>query len=530
VSTSVIEPGTRLAGRYRLETRITDGGGSTLWRAIDETLARPVAVRTFAQGFPRVGEVVTAARAASRLTDPRLAQVFDAEDNTDRAYVVSEWVSGETLEDLVVSGPIEPSRAVALILEAAEALAAAHAAGLAHLSLTPRHLLWTTGGTVKVTGLGVIAALSGLNSEGPALTDTQGLGRMLYAALTAHWPGPEETALPLAPQCGERACSPRRVRADIPALVDEIACRTLPLSGSPPDGAITAPGELVMALRKVPRIPPPFVGLHSGAAAGHPGGPGQQPHGARLPGGRPTGGHGTAAPTAGSTAAMSQPAAPRGTTITERPGEAGWAPARHRGPDAGPSRGVIAGAAALVLAVAGVGGWLLLRGDNRTGPPQPRPTQAVAPPSTELEVAEASGFDPEPGDGSEHDSEARFAIDGKAGTTWSTERYNSARLGKLKPGVGLLLDMGGKVEVRAVKVTVPGRTGARLELRVGDDRSMSALRKVGPAQENTSGTVELKPAQPPASGRYVLVWFTELAKSSGQYRGQVGDVVVSGAK
>ncbi len=52
---------------------------------MDETLARPVSVLTFAPGFPRIPQVVTAARAASRLTDPRLAQVFDVEDGGDQA-------------------------------------------------------------------------------------------------------------------------------------------------------------------------------------------------------------------------------------------------------------------------------------------------------------------------------------------------------------------------------------------------------------------------------------------------------------
>ncbi len=79
MSTFISEPGTRLAGRYRLEDRVSDTAGSTLWKAIDETLARPVAVLTFAPGFPRVYHVVTAARAASRMTDSRLAQVFDVD-------------------------------------------------------------------------------------------------------------------------------------------------------------------------------------------------------------------------------------------------------------------------------------------------------------------------------------------------------------------------------------------------------------------------------------------------------------------
>jgi len=88
MSTFISEPGTRLGGRYRLEDRVGDSGGWSSWKAIDEILARPVAVLTFAPGYPRIQEVLTAARAASRLTDARLAQVFDVEDDWDQAYVV----------------------------------------------------------------------------------------------------------------------------------------------------------------------------------------------------------------------------------------------------------------------------------------------------------------------------------------------------------------------------------------------------------------------------------------------------------
>src|SRR5215475_10055989 len=56
----------RLEGRYRLEDRLAASGGWSAWKAIDEILARPVSVITFASGFPRLQEVVTAARAASR--------------------------------------------------------------------------------------------------------------------------------------------------------------------------------------------------------------------------------------------------------------------------------------------------------------------------------------------------------------------------------------------------------------------------------------------------------------------------------
>ena len=145
MSTYTSEPGTRLAGRYRLVDQVTVGTGWTYWKATDETLARSVTVLTFAPGFPRVAETVTAARTASRLGDPRFAQVFDVEDGDELAYVVLEWVASESLLDMLSEGPLEPARAAALMVEAARAVAAAHDIGLAHLRLDPACLHWTAG-------------------------------------------------------------------------------------------------------------------------------------------------------------------------------------------------------------------------------------------------------------------------------------------------------------------------------------------------------------------------------------------------
>src|SRR4030088_1537037 len=134
MSTYTSEPGTRLAGRYRLEDQVDAGGGWALWKAMDQRIARAVTVLTFAENFPRVRDAVTAARAASRLTDSRLSQVFDVDDSGERAYIVMGGVAGESLADMLSEGgPIEPTRAAALVAEAAQALSVAHAAGLAHL-------------------------------------------------------------------------------------------------------------------------------------------------------------------------------------------------------------------------------------------------------------------------------------------------------------------------------------------------------------------------------------------------------------
>src|SRR6516225_2259175 len=111
MSTYTSEPGTLLAGRYRLVDQTSAGTGWTFWKATDETLARSVTVLTFASGFPRTAEAITAARAASRLGDPRFSQVFDVEDADEGAYVVLEWVVGESLLDMLAAGPLDAPRA-----------------------------------------------------------------------------------------------------------------------------------------------------------------------------------------------------------------------------------------------------------------------------------------------------------------------------------------------------------------------------------------------------------------------------------
>ena len=137
MSTYTSEPGTRLAGRYRLVDQTNAGTGWTYWKATDETLARSVTVLTFAAGFPRITETVTAARAASRVGNSHLSQVFDVEDAQDLAYLVMEWVAGESLLDMLSDGPLESLRAAALIAEAARAITVAHSFGLAHPRLAP---------------------------------------------------------------------------------------------------------------------------------------------------------------------------------------------------------------------------------------------------------------------------------------------------------------------------------------------------------------------------------------------------------
>src|SRR5580658_1200144 len=247
-----------VAGRYRLAERLGGQGGSWTWRAIDQVLNRPVMVWTLPSGFLRAGAVVAAARAAGQLADPRLALVLDADDQGDFPYVVAEWPPGQSLGELLAGGgPVEPASAAAMVAEAAGALAVAHASGLAHMCLRPSSLWRRPTGEVRISGLGVVAAIAGIESAEPALADTRGLGQLLYAALTGYWPGTEQTPLPAAPRRGDEVYSPRQIRAGIPSELDAVARRALSDAAARP---IADPAQLADELAEAARACSPRRG------------------------------------------------------------------------------------------------------------------------------------------------------------------------------------------------------------------------------------------------------------------------------
>jgi serine/threonine protein kinase len=244
---------TRLGGRFRLEERISADGGLSVWKATDEVLCRPVTIHLLPRGHEVPRTVVAAVQAAARVNDSRLAMVYDTDYGSDGPYIVSEWTRGTHLEDLVLSGLPSPALAAAMIADAADALAVAHEAGRPHLCLSPRTLRWDNNSGLKITGLGIDAALSGTESGDPAAADTTALARMLYALLTGCWPGEEATALPPAPRHRGRVYTPRQVRAGVPGVLDAITCHALQLAPPGVSRSVLTPAGLAMALRSVQR-------------------------------------------------------------------------------------------------------------------------------------------------------------------------------------------------------------------------------------------------------------------------------------
>jgi hypothetical protein len=536
VSTFTSEPGTRLGGRYRLEDRVAAAAGWAAWKAIDETLARAVTVLTFAPGFPRLHEVVTAARAASRLNDSRFAQVFDVEDDWDHAYIVMEWAAGETLDDMLAAGPPDAARGARIIAEAAEAISVAHAAGLAHLCLAPDCLRWTAGGGVKITGLGINAALSGATAEDPALADTRRLGMLLYAALTGHWPGPDWPTLPPAPVADGLPRSPRQVRAGVPAALDEITSQVLLLRDRDGGSALTTPNQLSAALlAAIPPVPipqPPPQPRPPTRADTHR----QSPRTARVPEYRSPDERGPEY----WTPERREPEywSPDGQRVQERTRE------RRPGRAGGTSRMVIIAVLAVIVAVAlAWAAYHSLRGGghaSRSSPPHHPAVARTGAGGQVLRPVSAAGFD-------ENGQDTGLAIDNNPATPWSTSWYKgSPYFGGLKQGSGLILYMGPHpVRLSSVQVTFGSTPGANVEIKIGNSNAQgppgsdpdplgrataNAMPTVA-SQNDVSRTVTFN-ATSTATGRYVLIWFTKLPPWTGhpdKYLAEIFNVVVRGS-
>jgi hypothetical protein len=499
----VVEPGTRLVERYRLEQLLdgaAGGGRATYWRAEDELLARPVGVCLIDLGDtddPRAAEVLTAARQAAALPDERFLRVLDASELDGHVYVVSEWVAATDLAGLVSDGPLPATEARTLAADLAAALSAAHDAGLTHQCLGPQHVLRTSHGQLKLAGLAVDAAAEGRSLADPseaARRDVSGIGAVLYAALTSRWPGEQRTALAPAPLADDAVCTPRQVRAGIPHELDEIVCRALDLPGRR-GAAFRTPAELLSALD----------------SAGHT---------ARLP------------------VVSHVPVPPRRDDL--RPGATAYDRAdRDDAPD-GRARSravVLAWVAAAIVLVTGLslfGGQVMMTaldgGDDSsqatTGDDSGDDEDQGGTPVKRLDVAAVTAFDPS-GDGEEHDELAPLAVDGDPSTAWTTMNYYDP-INLLKDGVGLVIDLGAPAEVSDVVVSAAGGP-TDFEVRVADrlPAALSGYQQFD-RTSNATGRTAMRVEQP-VRARYVLVWLTGLPKVGTNYVGEIAEVVVRGS-
>ncbi|HYJ08315.1 MAG TPA: serine/threonine-protein kinase [Polyangiaceae bacterium] len=142
--------GTVLAGRYRLEMLLGEGGMAWVWSAYHLELQLPVAIkllRTGNNGDRLAERLRLEARAAARLVHPSIVRVLDvAQTDTGEPFIVMELLTGENLAQLLARGRLQATRAVQLLLPIAEALVAAHESGVVHRDLKPDNVFISSEG------------------------------------------------------------------------------------------------------------------------------------------------------------------------------------------------------------------------------------------------------------------------------------------------------------------------------------------------------------------------------------------------
>ncbi|HVM18569.1 MAG TPA: protein kinase [Egibacteraceae bacterium] len=148
---------TRIAGRYRVESRLGGGGMADVFDAHDEHLDRPVAVKL----LRGIDDPLAARRFAdeirmtARVNHPNIVRLFDAGEHDGSPFLVLERVTGGTLAAVMAEGPMDPQRAAAIGEQVASALSHSHAAGIVHRDVKPTNILLTDSGSVRLADFGI---------------------------------------------------------------------------------------------------------------------------------------------------------------------------------------------------------------------------------------------------------------------------------------------------------------------------------------------------------------------------------------
>lgn len=508
---------TEQLGRYRLLDLVTQDEGAEghadvyLWHGYDEVLDRPVAMRVLDADDPRCAAVLGAAQAAALVDDRRLLRVLDILDlpgtSTDpaRVAVVSEWASGRNLERTIQDRhgtPFATPEALSLVAEVARAIAAGAPENVSHGRLRPSSVFITDAGEVRVRGMAVDAALFGQLPDVPdrKQADVDALGSLVYLLTTGYWPGDAPVAAPPAPRAGDIVLPPSQVRAAVPRGVDDVIARSV----------MTA-----ARARGVARVTDPAAfATMVGAALDH-------------------------------VAPVST------TTIRAVPPSSGGRWLRRIGTWVLRLVAVLLGLA-LVLGLAWAGWSMVTAGSDApadgtsavdemlTAPARPVDDLSGSTIEQTYPIVRFRSYDPFADDdgngkpdkrkGRESEELAVTVNDDDPDTAWLTSQYTTPDLDG-KDGVGLILDLGQPQDVQQVSLNLVG-AGSNLDIRVAD-KILPDPALWTPLASAFAPRDRIDVRSPrPVTGRYVLVWFTQVPpavdQGSGVYQGGVRSAVVSG--
>jgi len=159
----------RTIEHYEIVRRLGAGGSGVVYLATDTLLQRPVVLKILRTGLLSAEQMRTTvlreARLASAIEHPNVCAIYEVGESADEAYIVMQYVPGQSLDHLIARGPASLQLLLSVGIQIADGLQAAHALGIFHRDLKPQNVMLTDGGLVKILDFGLARRLSPEDAE-----------------------------------------------------------------------------------------------------------------------------------------------------------------------------------------------------------------------------------------------------------------------------------------------------------------------------------------------------------------------------